>query len=249
MELSQGTHERAALLFTKFLFYHDAGENYWRIGEIHLLRGDFAAAQDVFDKVQKSFDHVAQLVPTLAGAYSAFSTFGTTFVGLVDGLHLVARGEYRQAVALFEDLAGGLADETERTLRRLRQLLEVLSAACQYAATLKSAQADAARTQLARLSGALSSDAYELQLPYGLHATVRRLQEFLDKPTSIFPPVLMDLPIHENIMAIAQTRYLVSAAMNLYQAAAEERETTAEEPNEEAIRSYIARISSIVGSR
>jgi hypothetical protein len=249
LHLSQSTHERAALLFTKFLFYHDAGENYWRIGQIHLIRGDFTAAQEVFDKVQKSFDHVAQLVPTLASAYSVFSNLGITFVGLVDGLNLIARGEHHQAVALFEDLASGLADETERNLRHLRQLLEALSAVCQYAATLRNEHADAARTQLARLAAALSPDDYEQQLPYGLHATIRRLEQFLNEPTRFFPPVLMDLPIHENMMAIAQTRYLVNAAMNLYQAAAGEREAVAEEPSEDAIRGYIARISGIVGSR
>lgn len=249
LRLSQSTHERAALLFTKFLFYHDAGENYWRIGEIHLIRGDFTSAQEVFDKVQKSFDHVAQLVPTLASAYSVFSNLGITFVGLVDGLNLVARGEHHQAIALFEDLASGLVDETERNLRHLRQLLEALSAVCQYAATLKNEQAVAARTQLTRLAAALSPDAYEQRLPYGFHATIRRLQRFIDEPTGLFPPVLMDLPIHENMMAIAQTRYLVSAAMNLYQAAAGKREAAAEEPSEDTIRNYISRISSIVASR
>jgi hypothetical protein len=247
--VSQGTHERAALLFTKFLFYHDAGENYWRIGQIHLIRGDFAAAQEVFDKVQKSFDRVAQLVPTLANAYSTFSTFGITFVGLVDGLHLAARGEHRQAVALFGDLANGLVDETERNLRRLRQLLEVLSAVCQYAAAPKNGRADVARTQLTRLTAAIDPDAYEQRLPYGLHATIQRLHQFLDEPSGIFPPVLVDLPIHENMMTIAQTRYLVTTAMSLYQAAAEGRETAAEEPSEDAIRGYISRISRIVASR
>jgi hypothetical protein len=249
LRLSQTTHERAAQLFSKHLFYHDAGENYWRIGEIHLIRGDFAAAQEVFDKVQKSFDRVAQLVPTLASAYSVFSRLGVDFVGLVDGLNLVARGSYHQAVALFDDLAAELADETERNLRHLRQLLEALSAVCQYAFTLKKEYAEAARTRLSRLATALSPDAYQQRLPYGLHATIRRLQQFVDTPTAVFPPVLMDLPIHENMMTIAQTRYLVNAAMNLYQAAAGEREARAEEPREEAIRGYIARISSIVSTR
>jgi len=167
----------------------------------------------------------------------------------VDGLNLIARGEHHQAIALFEDLASGLADETERNLRHLRQLLEALSAVSRYAATLNSEHGDAARTQLTRLAAALSPDAYDQQLPYGLHATIRRLQQFVDVPTGVFPPVLMDLPIHENMMAIAQTRYLVNAAMNLYQAAAGEREAAAEEPSEDAIRGYIARISGMVASR
>ena len=127
--------------------------------------------------------------------------------------------------------------------------MEALSAVCQYAASLRNEHADVARTQLTRLAATLSPDAYEQQLPYGLHATIRRLEQFLNEPTGFFPPVLMDLPIHENMMAIAQTRYLVNAAMNLYQAAAGEREAVAEEPSEDAIRGYIARISGIVGSR
>lgn len=242
-------HQEAANLFSKLFFFHDMGENYWRIGQIHLLREDHNGAQEYFDKVQKAFDQVSELVPILAEVYSVFSTFGITFVGLIDGLNIISRGNHAHAAKLFTELAMGLEQETDRSLRQLRQLLVALSSVSQFAATTDSAVRDSAKTELNRLLSQVKLDAYEQQLPYSLYKTIHRLQIFLIAPKLFFPPLLLDLPLKEKMIAMAQTRHIVSTAFNLYQSTTAQREVKTDEPTEDVIRNYVAKIGDILADR
>jgi hypothetical protein len=160
LEQSTQYHQQAAELFTKLFFFHDVGENYWRIGQIHILKEDFQGAQEYFDKVQKSFDQVSEIVPDLAEVYSVFRTYGVTLVGLVDGLNIIKRGDHAHAAKLFDDLARGLSQETDRSLRSLRQLLVALTSISQYAATNDIRHREKAEKELARLLSQLNPDAY-----------------------------------------------------------------------------------------
>jgi hypothetical protein len=249
LQRSKQLHEQAANLFTNLFFFHDAGENYWRIGQIQLLEGDYHGAQETFDQVQKSFNFVTQLVPSLAENYPMFSTFGITFVGLVDGLKIINRGDFTHAALLFEELANGLNHETERSLRQLRQLLEVLAKTCHFTKHRSSEMEIKINEMINRMLTSLKADAYEIRLPYGLYTTLQHLQTYVLDHHFPFPLVLLDLPLKEKVVALAQTRHLVSTAMSLYKATADQRESTAEEPTTDAIRSYVARISSIVANR
>ncbi len=249
LDRSEQLHQEAAGMYSKLFFFHDEGENYWRIGQIHLLRGDFISAQESFDRVQKAFNRAAELIPDLADVYSVFSTFGITFVGLVDGLNIINRGDYAHAALLFDDLAKGLEPETERSLRQLRQLLIALTSVCQFADTKELAHREKAKAELQKLLGQLSPDAYEQQLPYSLNKTIHRLQIFLVAPKLFFPPLLLNLPLQEKMLAIAQTRHIVSTALSMYQSTASQRDTPIEEPTEDVIRSYVARMSSILENR
>jgi hypothetical protein len=225
------------------------GENHWRIGQIHLLRGDFSGAQEYFNKVQQAFNQTAELIPDLAHVYVVFSTFGIISVGIVDGLSIIDRGDYAHAALLFDDLSKELQTETERSLRQLRQLLIALTLVCRYAASQDVMQREKAKSELTRLLNQLSSDAYEKQLPYSLQKTIQRLQVFLMAPKLFFPPLLLELPLQEKMMAMAQTRHMVSTALSMYQATADQRDITAEEPTEDVIRTYVTRISDILEDR
>lgn len=249
LERSIQYHQQAAELFTKLFFFHDVGENYWRIGQIHLLKEDFHGAQEYFDKVQKSFDQVAEIVPDLAEVYSVFRTFGVTFVGLVDGLNIISRGDHTHASMLFDDLAKGLSHETDRSLRSLRQLLVALTSISRYAANKDMAHRETAEKELDRLLSQLNPDAYEQMLPYSLHKTVHRLQIYLVAPKLFFPPLLLDLPLQEKMLAITQTRHIVSTALSLYQSTAGQRDVPVDDPSEDVLRNYVARISSILEER
>ncbi len=246
---SERLHQKAANIYSNLFFFHDEGENYWRIGQIHLLKEDYHGAQEYFDKVQKSFDKVAELIPSLAEIYSVFSTFGTTFVGLVDGLSIIKRGNYSHASKLFKELASSLNRETDRSLRQLRQLLTALSSIAIFASTNDSKENKKAKTELERMIVKLTPDAYDQQLPYSLHKTIHRLQIFLIAPKLFFPPLLLDLPLKEKMIAMTQTRHLVRMALNMYQATADQRESVVKAPTEDVIRNYVARISSIIAER
>ena len=249
LEQSTQYHFQAAELFTKLFFFHDAGENYWRIGQIHLLKEDFNGAQEYFDKVQKSFDQVSEIVPDLAEVYSVFRTFGVTLVGLIDGLNIINRGDHAHAAKLFDDLAKSLSHETDRSLRSLRQLLVALTSISQFAATNDATHRENAEKELNRLLSQLNPDAYEQMLPFSLQKTVHRLQVFLIAPKLFFPPLLLDLPLQEKMLAITQTRHIVSTALSLYQSTAGQRDIAVDEPSEDVLRSYVARISSILEDR
>ena len=246
---SEKLHQEAANIFSKLFFFHDKGENYWRIGQIHLLRQDYNGAQEYFDKVQKAFDQAATLIPALAEVYSVFSTFGVTLVGLVDGLNIINRGDHAHAALLFDDLAKGLEQETDRSLRQLRQLLNALNTVCQFAATQEKNYQEKAKAELQKLLGQLSPDAYEQQLPYSLHKTIHRLQVFLITPKLFFPPLLLNLPLQEKMLAMAQTRHIVSTALSMYESTASHRDTPADEPTEDIIRNYVSRMSTILANR
>jgi hypothetical protein len=246
---SQRLHLKAANIYSNLFFFHDEGENYWRIGQIHLLKEDYHGAQQYFDKVQKAFAKVAELIPSLAEIYSVFSTFGTTFVGLVDGLRIIKRGNYSHATKLFNELALDLNHETDRSLRQLRQLLIALSSIAKFAATKESKENKKARAELERMAVKLPPDAFEQQLPYSLHKTIHRLQIFLIAPKLFFPPLLLDLPLKEKMIVMTQTRHLVRMALNMYKATADQRETIVETPTEDTIRNYVARISNIIAER
>ena len=249
LEQSTQYHFQAAELFTKLYFFHDVGENYWRIGQIHLLKEDFNGAQEYFDKVQKSFDQVSEIVPDLAEVYSVFRTYGVTLVGLIDGLNIINRGDHGHAAKLFDDLAKSLSQETDRSLRSLRQLLVALTSISQYAATTDATHRENAEKELNRLLSQLNPDAYEQMLPFSLHKTVHRLQVFLIAPKLFFPPLLLDLPLQEKMLAITQTRHIVSTALSLYQSTAGKRDVAVDEPSEDVLRNYVARISSILEER
>jgi hypothetical protein len=246
LQKSEELHRQAAELFSNLFLFHDAGENYWRIGQIHLLRNDFTGAQESFNEVQAAFNRATELLPDFAEAYSIFSTYGVTLVGLIDGLKIIDRGDYSHAALLFADLAKELEVETERSLRQLRQLLIALNQVCQFATTKDEAHRENAKSELVRLHGQLSPDAYEQQLPYSLHKTIHRLQIFLVAPKLFFPQLLLDLPIQEKMLAMVQTRHIVGTALNMYQATVSHRDTPSEEPTEDVIRSYVARISNIL---
>ncbi len=246
---SERLHQKAANIHSNLFFFHDEGENYWRIGQIHLLKEDYHRAQEYFNRVQKSFDKVAELIPDLAEIYSIFSTYGTTFVGLVDGLSIIKRGNYSHASKLFNELASGLNRETDRSLRQLRQLLIALSSIAKFAATKNSNENSKARAELKRMVEKLTPDAYDQQLPFSLHKTIHRLQIFLIAPKLFFPPLLLDLPLKEKMIAMTQTRHLVRMALDMYQATADQRETIIEAPTEGVIRNYVARINSILADR
>ena len=249
LEESEQLHREAAELNSNLFFYHDKGENHWRIGQIHLLRGDFISAQEYFNKVQQAFDQAAELIPDLADVYSVFSTFGITLVGLVDGLGIIERGDYAHAALLFDDLTKELQTETERSLRQLRQLLVALTHICRYATSGDANQREDAQSELARLLNQLPSDAYEQQLPYSLHKTIHRLQIFLTAPKLYFPPLLLELPLHEKMITMVQARHMVNTALSMYQATATQRDVPTEEPTEDIIRTYVARISDILEDR
>ncbi len=249
LDESQQLYKTAAALFSQLFFFHDSGENHWRIGQIHILRREYTRAQESFDKVQKAFVKAAELIPDFAEVYSVFSTFGIILVGLVDGLRIINRGDYAHAALLFADLAMELSTETERSLRDLRQLLSVLGQICQYATTQDPAQQKSAQTELNRLLKQLSPDALEQQLPYSLHKTIHRLQIFLVAPRLFFPSILLDLPLKEKMLAIVQTRHMVGTALNMYQTTAVQRDTSVEEPSEDIIRSYVARMSNVLADR
>ncbi|MFX1342208.1 MAG: hypothetical protein ACFFAL_05870 [Promethearchaeota archaeon] len=249
LEQSTQYHFQAAELFTKLFFFHDVGENYWRIGQIHLLKEDFQGAQEYFDKVQKSFDQVSELVPDLAEVYSIFRTYGVTLVGLIDGLNIINRGDHAHAAKLFDDLAKGLSQETDRNLRYLRQLLVALTSISQYAANNDIIHRETAEKELNRLLSQLNPDAYEQMLPFSLQKTIHRLQIFLIAPKLFFPPILLDLPLQEKMLAITQTRHIVSTALSLYQSTAGDRDVAIDEPSENVLRNYVARISSILEER
>ncbi len=246
LQKSEELHKKAAELFSNLFLFHDAGENHWRIGQIHLLRNDFIGAQENFNEVQTAFNRATELLPDFAEAYSIFSTYGVTLVGLIDGLQIIDRGDYSHAALLFDDLAKELEVETERSLRQLRQLLIALNQVCQFAATKDEAYRENAKSELQRLLGQLAPDAYEQQLPYSLHKTIHRLQIFLVAPKLFFPQLLLDLPIQEKMLAMVQTRHIVGTALNMYQATVSHRDTPSEEPTEDVIRSYVARISNIL---
>ncbi|MFW9831699.1 MAG: hypothetical protein ACFFD8_07990 [Candidatus Thorarchaeota archaeon] len=246
---SEKLHLEAAELHSKLFFFHDMGENYWRIGQIHLLREDYSGAQECFNKVQWAFDQVSEIVPDLAEVYSIFSTFGVTFVGLVDGLNIINQGNYAHAGKLFKDLAEGLDQETDRSLRQLRQLLVALTSICQFALTNTESEREIAKDKLDRLLSQLSPDAYEQQLPYSLHKTIHRLHIFLIAPKLFFPPLLLDLPLKDKMMVMAQTRHIVSTAFNLYQSTTRQLEASRDEPSENVIRNYVEKISDILANR
>lgn len=246
---SKQLHEEAAALFSRLFFFHDVGENYWRIGQIHLLKDEFSDAQEYFDKVQKAFVQAAELIPDLADVYSVFSTYGITLVGLVDGLNIIKRGDYAHAALLFDDLALELESETERSLRQLRQLLNALAQICRFAATKDASNRQQAQTELQRLQEQLALDVYEQQLPYSIHKTIRRLQIFLVSPQLFFPPLLLDLPLKEKMLVMIQTRHIVGTALSMYQATTSQRDSALEEPTEDVIRSYVARISNVLSDR
>jgi hypothetical protein len=249
LEKSEQLHKQAVSLFSKLFFFHDVGENHWHIGQIHLLRRDYSGAQEYFDKVQKAFVQAAELVPHFADVYSVFSTFGITFVGLIDGLNIIDRGDYAHAALLFEDLAAELETETERSLRQLRQLLVALTNVCQFAALNDTRFQENAQTELERLQTQLTTDAYQQQLPYSIHKTIHRLQIFLVAPKLFFPPLLLDIPIQEKMLTMVQTRHIVGTALNMYQATASQRDNTTVEPTEDIIRSYVARMNDILADR
>jgi tetratricopeptide (TPR) repeat protein len=249
LQKSEELHKQAAESFSRLFLFHDAGENHWRIGQIHLLRNDFIGAQENFNEVQKAFNRAAELLPDFAEAYSIFSTYGVTLVGLIDGLKIIDRGDYSHAALLFDDLAKELEVETERSLRQLRQLLIALNQVCQFAATKDEAHRENAKSEFQRLLGQLTPDAYEQQLPYSLHKTIHRLLIFLVAPKLFFPRLLLDLPIQEKMLAMVQTRHIVGTAMNMYQATVNQRDTPSEQPTEDVIRSYVARISNILDDR
>lgn len=249
LEESEKLHLKAAELYSTLFFYHDMGENHWRIGQIHLLRGDFSGAQEYFNKVQQAFDQAAELIPDLADVYSVFSTFGITLVGLVDGLSIIEKGDYAHAALLFDDLSKELQTETERSLRQLRQLLIALTYVCRYAASGDVNHSEDAKSELARLLSQLSSDAYEQQLPYSLHKTIHRLQVFLTTPNLFFPPLLLELPLHEKMIDMVQARHMVNTALSMYKATANQRDMPVEEPTGDIIRTYVARISDILEDR
>jgi hypothetical protein len=249
LDESQRLYTIAADLFSQMFFFHDVGESHWRIGQIHILRRDFMSAQESFDKVQKAFVKAAELIPSFADVYSVFSTFGITLVGLVDGLKIINRGDYPHAALLFNELAMELSSETERSLRDLRQLLGALGEICQYAATRESKHRNSAQARLNRLLKQLKPDAYDQQLPYSLHKTIHRLQILLVAPKLFFPPLLLDLPLKEKMLAMVQTRYMVGTALSMYQATTSQREIPLDEPSEDIIRSYVARMSSVLADR
>ncbi len=246
---SKQLHEEAAAMFSRLFFFHDVGENYWRIGQIHLLKDEFIDAQEYFDKVQKAFVQAAELIPDLADVYSVFSTYGITLVGLVDGLNIISKGDFTHAALLFDELALELERETERSLRQLRQLLNALAQICRFTATKDVINRQQAQTELQRLQEQLTLDAYEQQLPYSIHKTIHRLQIFLLTPKLFFPPLLLDLPLKEKMLVIIQTRHIVGTALSLYQATASQRDSASEEPTEDIIRSYVARISNVLADR
>ncbi|MHA2405891.1 MAG: hypothetical protein ACXACH_03970, partial [Candidatus Hermodarchaeia archaeon] len=159
LQKSEELHKHAAELFSNLFLFHDAGENYWRIGQIHLLRNDFIGAQENFNEVQTAFNRATELLPDFAEAYSIFSTYGVTLVGLIDGLQIIDRGDYSHAALLFDDLAKELKVETERSLRQLRQLLIALNQVCQFAATKDETFRENAKSELQRLLGQLAPDA------------------------------------------------------------------------------------------
>jgi hypothetical protein len=249
LDQSEQLHQQAANLFSKLFFFHDAGENYWRMGQIRLLRSDYFKAQEYFDSVQKSFDQVAQLLPNFADIYHVFKTLGITLVGLMDGVNIITRGNYDHAILLFNDLAQGLETETDRNLRHLRQLILILSSISQFLATNDVQQQQKAQDALQRLYDQLNPDAYEQALPQSLHSTLKRLQNYLTNTEQSFPPLLFDLPLQEKMMAMTQTRHIVSTAMSLYQSTTDERDTVSEEPSEDIIRNYVQRISTIIANR
>ena len=246
---SEQLYQTAADLYGKLYFLHDVGETYWRMGQIRLLQSDFFKAQEYFDLVQKSFDQVAQLLPHFAGIYNVFKTLGITLVGLVDGVNIIARGNYDHAILLFDDLAQGLETETDRNLRHLRQLILALSSISRFIAFNDEEEKQNAQDELKRLQGQLSLDAYEQALPFSLHTTINRLQNYLTNPHQPFPPLLFDLPIQEKMMAMTQTRHIVSTAMSLYESTTDQRGTVSEEPSEDVIRNYVQRISAIIANR
>ena len=249
LQKSEKLHKQAAESFSNLFLFHDAGENHWRIAQIHLLRNDFTGAQENFNEVQKAFNRAAELLPDFAEAYSIFSTYGVTLVGLIDGLKIIDRGDYSHAALLFDDLAKELEIETERSLRQLRQLLIALNQVCQFATTKDEAFRENAKSELQRLLGQLAPDAYEQQLPYSLYKTIHRLQIFLVAPKLFFPRLLLDLPIQEKMLAMVQTRHIVGTALNMYKATVRHRDTPSEEPTEDVIRSYVTRISNILDER
>jgi hypothetical protein len=249
LQRSEDLYKQAAELFTNLFLFHDAGENHWRIGQIHLLRNDFISAQENFNEVQTAFNRAAELLPDFAEAYSIFSTYGVTLVGLIDGLKIIDRGDYNHAALLFDDLAKELEIETERSLRQLRQLLISLNQICQFATTKDEIYRETAKAELQRLLDQLAPDAYEQQLPYSLHKTIHRLQIFLVAPKLFFPRLLLDLPIQEKMLAMVQTRHIVGTALNMYQATISHRDTPSEEVTEDVIRSYVTRISDILDDR
>ncbi|MFX1564743.1 MAG: hypothetical protein ACFFCH_02010 [Promethearchaeota archaeon] len=249
LDESQRLYTVAADLYSQIFFFHDVGESYWRIGQIHILRRDFTSAQESFDKVQKAFVKAAELIPNFADVYSVFSTFGITMVGLVDGLKIINQGNYPHAALLFNELVTELTSETERSLRDLRQLLAALGQICQYAATRESTQRKLAQTELNRLLKQLTPDAYEQQLPYSLHKTIHRLQILLVAPQLFFPPLLLDLPLKEKMLAMIQTRHMVGTALSMYQATKRQREIALDEPPENTIRRYVAQMSSVLSNR
>ena len=246
---SERLYQKATDLYTELFFLHDLGETYWRMGQIRLLQSDYFKAQEYFDMVQKSFDQVAQLLPHFADVYNVFKTLGITLVGLVDGVNIIARGNYDHAILLFDDLAQGLETETDRGLRHLRQFIITLSSISRFIATKDENERKKVQSELQRLYEQLSPDAYEQALPYSLQTTIKHLQKYLANPKQPFPPILFDLPIQEKMMAMTQTRHIVSTAMSLYQSTTAQRETVREEPSEDIIRNYVQRISAIIANR
>ncbi len=95
----------------------------------------------------------------------------------------------------------------------------------------------------------MNPDAYEQMLPFSLHKTVHRLQIFLIAPKLFFPPLLLNLPLQEQMLTMTQTRHIVSTALSLYQSTAGQRDVVVDEPSEDVLRNYVARISSILEER
>ncbi len=249
LQRSLSIHRETSNLYNELFLFHKAGENLWKIGQIHLVKGEYTKAQEVFGEVKDAFDRITRMVPGLADAYSLFIKFSNAYAKIPEGLARFAAGSYSETEKTFSMVASELAKETESSLRQLRQLLEAANTVCQFVTTGSAGQVEKAKQQLTRLQSALKPDAYSERLPYSIHDSIRKLVSFLEDPSQNFPPPLINLPLQEKMLAIAQTGHLVRTAMSLYQAASQHQETAVAAPTEETIRSYVARISQMVATR
>lgn len=242
-------HQEAAEQFINLFLFHDAGENHWRMAQIHLVLGEYVEAGEAFRLVEEDFERAARLVPRTSEAYTVFRSLASTYRQLTEGLAAASRREYPQAASIFERLAQSLEGKTERSLRLLRLLLESMSAACRYASTGIKSEEERAKTQLERMRQLVGPNPFLGRLPLGAHAAIRRILAFLANPAGPFPAVLVELPLQEKMLAMAQTGHLVRTAMRLYQATAKLRKEEHVAPTEEILRSYLERVSSILAAR
>ncbi len=249
LQRCQSIHRTTSELYNQLFLFHKAGENLWKIGQIHLIKGEHNEAREAFTEVRDAFNRIARMVPALAEGYSLFIKFSEAYIRIPDGLANFARGGYSETEKTFNEVASEFTKEAESSLRQLRQLLEAANSVCQFVTTGNSGPAEKAKQQLNRLKSTLQPDAYTLRLPFSIHDSIRKLLSFIEDPSQSFPPPLIDLPLEEKMLTIAQTGHLVRTAMSLYQAASQHQETEVAAPTEETIRSYVARISQMVASR